>query len=268
MPRVNVRGCELYYEDSAARGQAVVFVHGVWMSGRFFQPQFLALGEQFRIVVPDLRGHGRSAQVPVGHTVPTYARDLRGLLETLKLDDVVLVGWSMGCMVIWDYIQQFGTQGIRGTVLVDQSPCDFKSDDWPFGAFDLPQLTAIMDLVQTNRDAFVHDFISLMGAEEPNDEQRQWFFDEITRPSEAIASAILFDQTMRDYRPMLEHINVPTLVGCGRKDKLVPTAASEHVARQIPGARHVIFDNSGHCPFLDEPERVNEELARFIQSLQ
>ncbi|EYF06370.1 alpha/beta fold hydrolase [Chondromyces apiculatus] len=267
MPRVNVRGCELYYEDSQAKGEAVVFVHGVWMSSRFFRHQQLALGTRYRVVIPDMRGHGRSSQVPVGHTVPTYARDLHDLIEALQLGGVVLVGWSMGCMVIWDYLLQFGAQNVRAIVLIDQSPCDFKSDDWPFGAFDLASITAIMNQVQTDRDGFVNDLISLMAADVPTEATRQWMFDEVTRPSEAIASAILFDQTMRDYRPMLEHITVPSLVVCGGKDKLIPVAASEHMAHQIPGAKHLVFDNSGHCPFLDEPERFNEEIDQFIQSL-
>lgn len=266
MPRFDLGGCELYYEE-LGRGRPVLFLHGVWMSGRFFRRQIPSLSASYRTIVPDLRAHGRSTAVPSGHTIPTYARDLRIFIERLGLEGVVLVGWSMGCMVIWDYVKQFGTSRLAATVLVEQSASDFRWADWPLGAFDLSALIGAMERIQTDRDTFAHDFISRMFKERPDEADRRWMFDEMTRIQASIAGAIFFDQTMRDYRPFLPRLTVPSLVVMGRDEKLVPIAAGEHLARRLPDARLLIFDESGHCPFLEEPDRFNEEIHRFIRSL-
>ena len=63
---------DLYYEEQGA-GRTIVFVHGVWMSGRYFQRQLETLSEDHHVVTIDLRGHGRSSHSESGHTMATYA---------------------------------------------------------------------------------------------------------------------------------------------------------------------------------------------------
>ena len=69
---------------------------------------------------------------------------MRAFLKAKNLSDAVLVGWSMGCMVVWDYFKQFGGENIAGTILVEQTPADFKWPDWEHGLFDLPALIHMM----------------------------------------------------------------------------------------------------------------------------
>ena len=152
MATVRVNGVELYYEDVGS-GDAVVFVHGVWMSSRCFAPQLEGLADRHRVLALDLRGHGRSEHATTGHTVAQYARDLRAFLEALELARPVVVGWSMGALVLWDYVRQFGADGLRGVVVVDQTPSDYKWPDWPHGVFDFEELCHVMAACQTDRSA-------------------------------------------------------------------------------------------------------------------
>lgn len=263
----NIEAARLYYED-IGQGQPIIFVHGVWMSSRFFKKQLPYFGQRYRAIAPDLRGHGRSSPVHSGHTVANYARDLHGLINGLGLDDVVLVGWSMGAFVIWDYFRQFDGEKVKGLVITDESASDFQWPDWPLGGIDFPSLCHMMAATQTDRAAFAHELIALISRGTPSEEDDRWMFDEISRPPESVASAILFDQTVQDYRPVLPTVKVPTLLCCGREDKLVSVAAMEHVQQSQPNVtRLVVFENSGHCPFLDEPDLFNQEVDRFIQSL-
>ena len=101
--QIRVGDVSFWVEDAGA-GPPVVFVHGWSMSGRFFQRQLHGLSAGHRVVVPDLRGHGRSEKALHGHTVPGYARDLQALLVQLGVHRPVLVGWSMGAMVASEFI--------------------------------------------------------------------------------------------------------------------------------------------------------------------
>lgn len=173
----------------------------------------------------------------------------------------------MGSFVIWDYVRQFGVEGLRGIVVVDQSPSDFKWPDWPHGFLDFEELRHVMSAVQTDREALLREFIPLMFKDDPPADTVALVVEEATRLPESIASAIVFDQTVQDYRPVLPSVAVPALVCIGRDEKLVPIAAGEYLCETMPDARLVVFEESGHCPFLEEPERFNEEVDRFASSL-
>jgi len=267
MATVRVNGVELYYEDVGA-ASPVVFIHGVWMSSRCFRHQLEGLADRCRVVALDLRGHGGSEHVTTGHTVAQYARDLRTFLEALGLEEPVVVGWSMGALVIWDYVRQLGADGLRGVVVVDQTPSDYGWPDWPYGFFDFEALCHTMAACQTDRAAVVEEFIPMLFKREPPAPEHAGLIREETmRLSDTIASAIIFDQTVQDYRDVLPRVTVPALVCTGRDEKLVPIAAEEYVAAQMPNARLVVFEESGHCPFLEEPELFNQVLSEFLDSL-
>ncbi len=266
MPHVTVNGVELHYEDEGA-GQVVVLIHGVWMSGRFFEAQRRYLRENNRTITIDMRGHGQSEKVQAGHTVAQYARDLRGFLAALDVRDAVLVGWSMGSFVIWDLIDQFGTDGIRGSVTIDQSPSDFAWPDWPFGPFGLDDLRGAMIALQEDQRGFAQEFIPMMFKRAPSPETEAWILEEVLRPTPAVAGSILFDQTMRDYRDTLGKVTVPTLLCEGGGDSFLSDEAAAFMLERLPRAELVVFTESGHCPFIEEAERFNEVVDGFIRSL-
>ncbi|WP_221567896.1 alpha/beta fold hydrolase [Alkalihalobacillus sp. TS-13] len=257
---------ELYYED-VGEGVPVIFIHGVWMSSRFFKKQTEHFRKDHRVILLDLRGHGQSVKVHHGHTVANYARDLHTFIEKMELKDVVLVGWSMGAFVVWDYLQQFGEDNVKGTVIVDELASDFKWDDFPSGAFDFQTLIHLMREVQNNRVGFLTEFIPLMFKEELPQKEFDWMLEETTKLPESVSSAILFDQTVVDYRNQFESIKVPTLLCFGRAEKLIPVEAGEYLNKHIVNSQLIVFEDSCHCPFLEEPENFNEVVTEFVQSL-
>jgi pimeloyl-ACP methyl ester carboxylesterase len=266
MPTLHVNGATLHYEERGS-GTPIIVIHGVWMSSRFFAHQLEGLSGEFRVIALDLRGHGQSEHVQHGHTVAQYARDLRAAMEQLGLTDVVLAGWSMGAFVIWEYLKAFGNQDLKGTIIIDESASDFKWPDWPYGFADLAALSHLISAIQLDQAGFVRGFIPAMFKNAPSDADAQWMLEEITRVPAAIASTILFDQTVQDYRPLLGSITIPTLLTFGRDEKLIPVAAAEHLAEQIAGAQLVMFEESSHCPFLEEPARFNQVVADFVKGL-
>ena len=184
------------------------------------------------------------------------------------LRDAVPVGWSMGCMVILDYFKQFGGDNITGTVLVDQTPSDFKSPDWEQGLFDLPTLIHLMSEMQTGREEVFCGFVPMMFKEPPAEEDVEWMVAENMRLSASIASTVLFDQTMQDYHADLSKVTVPTLViSGGAEGKLLPVEGLRFVHENIPGSSFSCHEDSSHCPFLEETERFNREVEAFVGAL-
>lgn len=265
MPLADVNGTQLYYEESGD-GTPIVFLHGVLMGSRFFTEQRSALAEDYRPIVLDFRGHGRSAKPETGHTLPTYAVDLEAFLEGRNLDDIVLVGWSMGSLVAWEYIDRFGTDRLRGFVSVEQQPLDLEREGYEHGVFDFDELVDLMELAQTDHHELGRVLIDQMFADEPAADVRQLAFDEIARVPPAVKSAILFDQSVRDYRNVLGEIDIPTLVCLGEDGALLDPAGVEYVAERTPEADLERFVESGHCPFIEEPEKFNRAVAGFVES--
>jgi pimeloyl-ACP methyl ester carboxylesterase len=246
-------------------GAPLVFVHGWSMSGRFFRRQVEAFPGH-RVIVPDLRGHGESDKTLDGHTVAAYAADLHGILGELGVTRPVMVGWSMGAMVSYEYLRSFGPDSLAGIVIVDQPPSDFAWDGYEFGAFTLDTLREMNEQLQTDQAGLVAEFTQLM-LHKADEAAQEWMAAEILRVPPVIASTILMDQSLRDYREFLPQIEVPALVLFGEDDKLTSPRAGEYIAGQIPGARLRTFPQSSHCPFWEEPDDFNAAVAEFVAGL-
>jgi non-heme chloroperoxidase len=267
MATMRTTDCELYYEDEGT-GRPVVFIHGMWLTSRFFGRQREYFSEHHRFIAPDLRGHGRSEKVLHGHTVPIQARDLHELINDLGLDDIVLVGWSSGAFCIWEYLKEHGTDRIAGTVIVDEAAADLNRPDWTLGAMDLDALVGMLEIVQTDHAAMVRNrFVNRLFASPPAPADLEWMVEEITMIPPAIAAAVAFDEITRDYRAALPEIDIPTLICHGAQDEMLSPDNGAYLAEAIPNARLVIFDESGHAPFWEEADQFNAELDGFIQGL-
>jgi pimeloyl-ACP methyl ester carboxylesterase len=261
-------GITLAYDDQGAKdGRSIVLIHGISMSRRYFHRQIEPLSARHRVIAVDLRAHGDSEKIESGHTVPEYARDVQLLIEGLELDRPVLLGWSMGVFVALDYIRQFGTDGLGGLIDVDEAASDFKWDGWEHGFLDLPTLHSLMTAVQADKDGFIRDFVPDMFNRPQTPEDLEWMVSESSKLPVGPLSAILFDQTVQDYRDVLAAIDLPTLICWGEHDKLLPVSGAPYMHEQIKGSRLELFAQSGHCPFLEESESFNRVVEEFLDSL-
>lgn len=236
------------------------------MSGKFFHKQVPYFSEKYRMITLDLRGHGQSSKVEYGHTVAQYARDLKQFINKLDLENVILVGWSMGAFVLWDYVNQFGTKHIKALTIVDQSPSDYIWQGWEFGAFDFDAIKGVMQAIQEDQNGFNSEFIYGMFKEKPDPKDHEWILEEMNKLPASIESTIVFNQTAVDYRDSLSNVDVPTLI-CFGSVGFFPVAAGKYIQEQIPGSKLVEFENSSHLLFLEETEKFNQELDAFFSGL-
>jgi pimeloyl-ACP methyl ester carboxylesterase len=266
MATVRCNGATLYYEDRG-EGRPLVFVHGAWVGLRFFQPQLAGLSGAYRTVAFDFRGHGRSEKTDHGHTIEQYAHDLRAFLDRREIDDGVLVGWSLGALVSWEYVDRYGTDGVAALVNVDMEP---SPGDWSgegAGRYDADQLREIHAGVQRNHLEFTDRLHANLLKEPPSDETRRMMFDEASRCPPSVKSSIILDATTCDYRDVLPEVDVPSLVCAGADEKWRSVAAVERSRELLPDAEFELFEESGHALTIEEPERFNRVLGRFVESL-
>jgi pimeloyl-ACP methyl ester carboxylesterase len=266
MPEITLaNGVTLAYDDRGDRAEPpIVLLHGVSMSRRYFHKQLAGLSPQHRVLALDLRGHGDSEKTDAGHTVPQYARDLKLFIEALGLEQPVLLGWSMGAFVAWDFIRQFGTSLLEAMVVTDEAASDFKWDGFPHGFVDLPTLHALMTAVQEDRLEFLQGLVPQMFHHEQPPGEIAWMVTECAKLPTGPTAAILFDQCVQDYREVLSQIDLPTLICWGRYDALLPVSGATHLHESIPGSQLVIFEDSGHCPFIEESEIFNRTVTQFV----
>ena len=258
-------GLQIYYEERG-EGPVLLLVHGMWGTSRFFRKQLAGLSERYRVIALDLRGHGRSTMTLGGHTVPTYARDLRAFIDRLRLDEFVGVGWSMGSFVWWDYYTQFGVAGLRGLVDIDQPPSDWRSQEIPRGLLEVSTLREWHQRLQTDRNAFMREVIPMLFARAPQAAEVEWMLDEMTRAPEAIAAAELVDQSLREYQRMLVDYPVP-LLACTGAASPQPREAMQMIVDRVRHGRLQVFEGCGHCLFLEDAPAFNRCVDEFAVSV-
>ncbi|MEU1850823.1 alpha/beta hydrolase [Streptomyces sp. NPDC019990] len=259
-------GVTLHYEEHGS-GPPLVLVHGWGFSGRFFTRNVDALAGHARVITVDLRGHGDSGTPRHGYRVPRLARDLFDLLETLDLREVTVLGWSLGCPVIWSYLELFGRHRLARAVFVEQAPRQYYAPDWKHAhatCYDDASLAALQTQLTCDPAAFDRDQVDTVFATEPSDAERELFLAEMAKSPPYARSALMADHTRYDWRDLLPTLELPSLVLVARRDRVFPWQGPAWVGEAIPGARTVFFDRGGHALFFDEPEKFNRTVAEFL----
>ena len=104
---VPVNGTSIYYRDVGSGDEVVVLLHGFPETGDAFASVVAGLGKRFRLIVPDMRGLGRSPPPPSGYDKRTVAADIRDLLDRIGIDRVHVVGYDLGARVAFSFALQF-----------------------------------------------------------------------------------------------------------------------------------------------------------------
>ncbi|HJT37821.1 MAG TPA: alpha/beta hydrolase [Actinomycetota bacterium] len=277
-------GTELFVGE-AGSGPTVVLVHGFCLNASSWHYQLQELSDEFRIVVYDMRGHGESERPESDDwSMEAHARDLAAVIDAVADGPVSVVGHSMGGMALIDYCGLFPEKigsPVSAVALVDTAAHDVMGGMVPSAArlltpaLRLLEQAATMaaarnpeafDRVRKNQKNMVALLIKLMGFG-PKAHRHQLAF--MTQMLEAIPAEILVPivKTLRtmDVSRALDHIDVPTLVVVGSRDRLTPRAAARYLATAVHGARLEVIPHAGHMPMLEQPEAFNAVLRKFLR---
>ncbi|MGW4203008.1 alpha/beta fold hydrolase [Streptomyces sp. NPDC004726] len=264
---------ELHYEDKGA-GQPVVLIHGYPLDGNSWEGQApVLLDAGYRVITYDRRGFGKSSQPSTGYDYDTFAADLHVLLETLDLDDAVLVGFSMGTGEVARYLSRYGSDRVaRAVFLAALEPYLAITDDNPDGAAPPSFFEGVSQAVKKDRYAFFtgfyHDFYNLdenLGTRVSEEAVRHaWNTATGSGPIAAAAAPLTWPT---DFRPDIPRIDVPALIVHGTGDRTLPIdATGRRFAKLLPTATYVEIDGAPHGLLTTHTTEINQTLLDFLQN--
>lgn len=239
--------------------------------GESFQAQVPALqGAGYRVITYDRRGFGRSDKPMTGYTYDTLAEDLHALLEQLDLEDVTVVGFSMGGGEVARYFSRYGSERLGSVVFASAvPPYLMKTDDNPDGPLTKEQAEQMSAGLTKDEDAFydgfTRDFFSVDGELKVSEQQRQDALALCKQADKKAALACMAAFGTTDFREDLAKVTVPTLVLHGDGDATVPLEGSGRRTHEaIAGSElHVIKDAPHGCN-VSHPDEWNQALTTFL----
>lgn len=260
---------ELYYEDHGA-GQAVVLIHGYPLDGSSWERQSRELRDAgYRVVTYDRRGFGRSSKVESGYDYDTFAADLNAVLTTLDLQDVVLVGFSMGTGELARYARLFGTDRIAKFAFLASLEPGMLAQGVPQDTFD-----GIAAAAKADRFAwytqFYKDFYNLdenLGSRISQEAvTASWNTATGSAPIAAYAVVPAWIEDFSADVAAVRESGKPALIAHGTSDNILPIDATGRPFHQaLPEAEYHEIEGAPHGMLWTHAEEVNAVLLPFVQ---
>lgn len=262
---------DIFFQDYG-EGQAVILIHGWPLSHQAWEGQINEIVEAgYRCIAYDRRGFGISSEPWESYDYSTLASDLHEIIEQLDLEDVIIVGFSMGGGEVVRYLTDYGSDKIAKAALISSIiPLVAQKDDNPNG---VPQeaLNDIMTALKDNRVAFLKDFHkNFYNFDENKDRMTEanleydFSIASHASPNATVKAANSWATT--DFRSELKNVTVPTLIVHGDADNIVPIQTSaEQAAKGINNNEYHIIKGGPHGLNLTHKKELNKILLEFLK---
>ncbi|HET7752764.1 MAG TPA: alpha/beta hydrolase [Anaeromyxobacteraceae bacterium] len=269
MATIDTNGGGRLHAAIAGAGRPLVLVHGWSLSHRAFAPQLSQLAAGFRVIAPDLRGHGASRSPELARTVDDFAGDLAAVLAALDVEDALVAGWSWGAEIALAALPSVRDR-LAGLALISATPRFTAGEGWEHG---LPEsrVRALRARLARAPDDTRRAFFDAMFADgelDPAAKDRLAAEQLAVPPDVGAARAALDALAAADLRDRLAPAReLPVLLVHGDADGVCLPGASAWLAAQLPRSRRAVLAGVGHAPQLSRPEAVSALVAGFAEEL-
>jgi len=252
MPFLTMQSERIYYHqsgESGGAGRTVVLLHGSGGTGRKWAAQLAGIGGH-RIIAPDLPGHGQSEGQPSG-SVAGYSEFVSDFVRALGLKRFVIGGHSLGGAIALDFALT-SHDILDGMILVGSG-----------GRLRVkPEIIEILAGGEHPVGGLEYNYAFSVSRD---------VLDEAAREMMGVPASVFladFQACDRfDVLDRLERIRVPTLVICGKDDRMTPVKFSEYLSGHIPNAKLALIPDAGHMVMIEQPLVVNGHIAAFLDAL-
>ncbi len=259
--RAEINGFRLAYEDHGT-GTPVLFIHGFPLNRNIWRPQVEVLRNTFRVIMPDVRGHGESEATRGVYEMELLADDIAGVLRHLHCGAAFIAGHSMGGYILFALYRKY-PELMRGIILVSTRAVADTAE----GKANREALAQSVEreghepvvakmLAPMLAEASVRAHPILRNAVEAM--MRGTSLHALSGASRGMAAR-------PDATELLARISVPTLILAGTADALIHYSESEKMASAIAHARLHLIEGAGHLPSLEKPEEVSAVLRQWLR---
>ena len=232
-----------YYTSGDPCAPVLLFVHGFRSSARFFRPTMLAFSDRWRVVAPDLPGHGDSEPWDPEEDVIEQWVLLEGFLEALSLESMAVLGSSRGGAVAVQ-LAVHSPQRVESLVLMAAPTKPFRP-----GTLDIRKMVVNEE---TLTDELLREMGRTMMASRGYEEARK--------------RAVDADELERDLRPIMGDVRVPTMIIWGAEDETIPVEMGLELLQGIPGSTMRLVGGAGHVLLLDKPLESQSIIREFLEA--
>jgi len=276
MPFVQTPKLKLHYQVTGDGEQNIILVHGNFASWRWWRPLMERLPEKFRVFAFDMRSCGESDRPQYGRTIQLLADDLRDFADALNVPSFHLVGHSLGGAAALQFALDHSAR-VESLTLISPAPAEGMplatyAPSWTRVFGSGPSLMT-MDVsyrfwqaLGVNRPVLRRGLKKMTPTLNHNDVQ----FEELVRDAARMAPDAVVEHLRAldewNVQDQISHLLTRVLIVWGRHDALVPLPPLQRTANALPNARLVIWDDVGHSPQIEQPDRFAHLLLDFIES--
>lgn len=260
MERITSGDAEIAYEV-LGNGPPAVLLHPFPLHHEFWIPAAQSLLSRYRLILPDLRGHGDSGIGEGAATMEKHARDLVRVLDHARVGRALFVGVSIGGYVLFEFWQRF--RGRVAALALCNTKAQADTQDARAG-----RLKAADDVLEGGTEPFFESMLSrLLG--KTTRETRPDLVEGALRmmrkmSAEDVAQVQRGMSERRDSVPILKTIDVPTLLITGDEDTLTGPPEGELMRQHIPGSTLKVIQRAGHFAAWEQPAQVGPLLRQFL----
>ncbi|MCC7025320.1 MAG: alpha/beta hydrolase [Saprospiraceae bacterium] len=259
-----VNGINLFYDDLGEGNIPIIFLHGYPFDKSMWQAQLDFFKPSNRVIACDIRGFGKSKDEKSHLSIDLFAEDLIEFMNHLNIDIAILCGLSMGGYIALNAMKKFPDR-FEALILCD-TQCIADTVDVKEKRYKLIDEIIVQGTTKFN-DAFINSVFytdSLSNKKELVDS----LSTVVKSNSQHIITMGLMALAERSETcSILDKITIPTLIICGREDKVTPLVQSEFMNEHIKGSILKIIESAGHVSNLEQPVEFNKNIHDFMMTL-
>lgn len=302
MPYYTMPDRENLFVRRVGRGEPVLVLSGLGMQSWQWLPFIYANRKDYEFIIPDWRGFGgsKNCAIPEQDAISSHWQDVAHLIEQLKLDNFILMGYSMGATTAMHGMKHAHlAQQLKAYLHIDQTPKISVDSTWEYGLFgshhtqfkqllnDIYQLLSkhknakyLYELSLPDRQELVRLWVDFIDLQSSNPFSplvfktalKQPFLQKYLLPIQRLDYLFWYVENYlyhnEDYREAIQQLECPTTFFIGRNSTLYPETGQTLIAQSVEHAKAIYFERSGHTPLLTEPKKFGHEITTFLSELQ
>jgi pimeloyl-ACP methyl ester carboxylesterase len=263
MANIKIRGINYFFEDlNRDKTNAILLVHGHPFDHSMWRCQYEAL-KDFRLILPDLRGYGKTDHDFDKIYIEEHALDLIYLLDELDIEKVHLIGLSMGGQIIIEFARLFPHR-TKSLTICNSNPTDESEASYKDRLELIDRMLLIGMKQYTEQD--IHKYLHPDTIQNKGEAYGHLFNMMVNTNLKGAVASHRGRAERRNNFSYLHRIRIPTLVIGGDKDFFTPAEDLKKIAGEITNARLAIIKDAGHIPNMEQPEQFNKAILDFYKS--